>query len=174
MKAWLKRQWRRCVAGAGIVAVGIAAIFAHQPDVTIDDSPALVIKSNTCMALTAGYAVTTGVGVVVMDAGFTFDGASIPASLWSALGLHPFSGCVVRAALAHDALVRGELTDMDTANSEFLRILLADGCQPDKAATMYNAVCLAGPEVWRRHTPASIAEARRLVSLRSLTAGEGN
>ena len=166
MKAWLKRQWRKCVTGAGIVAVAIAAIFAVQPDVELVQSPEFRILSNTRLMLTAPYAVTTDVGVVYMAAGYVSDGASIPHEAWTALGLHPFSGCVVRSALTHDSLVQGELTDMDTANRVFHDLLIADGVQADKARTMYNAVCLAGPAVWKRHTPESKAVARRFVSLR--------
>lgn len=165
MKDWIKRQWRRCVAGAGIVAVAIAAIFATQPDVPVVQSPEFRIISNTQFRLTSDYAVTTSVGVVRMSAGFVSDGASIPDRLWSLLGLHPWSGCVLRAALVHDALVRGELCSMEDANWVFYQLLREDGCQVDKAATMYNAVRAAGPAVWERHTAASIAEARLFVRL---------
>lgn len=169
MKKWLKDRWAQCVAGFGILSIAITAILAHQADVPVDQSPEFRIISNTRTMLTADYAVTTDVGVVHMDAGFESDGASIPERTWSLLGLHPFSGCVVRAALVHDALVQGELCAMEDANIIFYELLIADGCQPDKAKVMYRAVCMAGPEVWARHTDASIAEARRWVRIKENT-----
>lgn len=166
MNDWFKRQWRKCVPGAAIVAIAIAAIVNVQPDVPVVDSPAFIIKSNTTLQLTADYAVTTSVGVVSIDTGYISDGASIPARVWSLLGLHPWSGCVIRAALVHDALCQGELCDIDAANRVFHELLLADGCQEDKARIMFEAVCLAGPVVWGRHTPESVAEARKWVRLK--------
>lgn len=163
----IRDYWRRyVVTTTGLIAIALAAICTHQPNVPVVNSPQFRFISNTEIALTARYAVTTTAGVVEMDAGFICDGASEPPATWSLLGLQPFSGASIRAALVHDALYRGELVSREVADRVFHELLLADGVEPHKARAMFEAVDRAGGVVWQRHTPQSIAAARELVRIR--------
>lgn len=97
--------------------------------------------------------------------GFRFDGASIPRSCWSILGIHPMHPRVIAAALIHDALYAGELCDRATADATFRACLRLDGVSGFRAWLMYRAVRIGGWAVWRRHTPGSVALARMYCSL---------
>jgi hypothetical protein len=164
LKDHLKAFWRRYVGG-GLLGIVVAAIMATQPDVPVLQSPVVKWRSNTDIELLQPYAVTTTAGIVTMAEGFRSDGASEPPAAWTVLGLHPFSGATIRAALTHDAMIRAELRDAETCNRVFYEILIQDGVQADKALCMYEAVCRASDAVWARHTTESVSEALRYVTI---------
>jgi hypothetical protein len=163
-KDHLRAFWRR-YCGGGILGIVLAAIVAVQPDVPVLQSPVVKWHSNTDIELFQPYAVTTTAGIVTMDTGFRSDGASEPPAAWTALGLHPFSGATIRAALTHDAMTRAELRDAETCNRVFYEILMQDGVEPNKALCMHEAVCRASDAVWARHTTESVSEALRYVTI---------
>lgn len=69
------------------------------------------------------------------------NGASIPRLFWSALGYHPLSKQVYRAAFLHDYLI-SIYFDGATRDYLFYCQLLEDKCIPWKAKIMWQAVVL--------------------------------
>lgn len=77
--------------------------------------------------------------------GFTWDGASIPKSLWSEVGC-PIDYAV--ESLIHDALYRTHLLDRKSADKIFHRLLVQNGVSMVKAKAMYLAVRVGGEEAY--------------------------
>lgn len=102
--------------------------------------------------------------VVRVARGFRSDGASIPRLLWRALG-SPYDPDVFAAAIAHDAMYRGEVVPRRDADAAFLALLAASGVRRRRRLLLWLGVRLFGWLVWRRHTPGSVAEARKRISL---------
>ena len=73
--------------------------------------------------------------------GFTWDGASIPKSLWSEVGC-PIDYAV--ESLIHDALYRTALLNKDEADLIFKSLLLSNGVNEITANLMYLAVSSFG------------------------------
>ena len=119
--------------------------------------------------------------------GFSSDGASIPRLLWWLIG-HPFLHSYLLAAVLHDALYRSELFSrcladrmlrkfaLQLAREENRRCWLEargwlrkawawrKGCwRMARCWVMWAGVRIGGRWVWMEHTPASVAEARKLV-----------
>lgn len=96
--------------------------------------------------------------------GFRTDGASIPRLLWRVLG-SPYDPDVIAAAIAHDALYRGEIVPRKDADAAFLALMEACGIAERKRRWLLRGVRWFGWITWARHTPESVAEARRHISL---------
>ncbi len=83
------------------------------------------------------------------EAGFEFDGASIPyVAQW--LTYSPFHPRVMRAAVVHDWHYREHEINRLNADMLFHSDLRRAGCKPWKARLMYWAVRLFGRGAWER------------------------
>lgn len=107
---------------------------------------------------------------VLLRRGLVTDGASIPRLAWRVIG-HPFSKDLLPHALGHDGLYAAELMPRSDGDDWFLTSMaLADsnfelGVSWTKRNAVWSAVRCGGSFVWDRHTDASIADARRYVTL---------
>ena len=165
--SWRKAIWG-CIAGIGIT---IGAIFSSQSDkVTLHNPPVLQAVTATDYQVVQPYAVTVKVAkvtyVIEIEPGLVTDGASIPRGVQTLLGLNPFSPVLIRGALVHDTLYRGELIDQDTADLILRQLIVEDGCNKLKAEEIYHKVRDFGARAWEDHTEASVQEARAFVRLR--------
>ncbi len=88
--------------------------------------------------------------------GFRTDGASIPRLLWRVLG-SPYDPDVIAAAIAHDALYRGEIVPRKDADAAFLALMEACGVAERKRRWLLRGVRWFGWITWARHTPESVA-----------------
>ncbi len=148
MKNW--RKWLKGV-GATIVAVPtlLLAIWYSQPEKPLGN-PAPIIQmasAETAMLMLAYTTTVDGVQFEV-EAGFVYDGATIPRATWTALGLTPFSGVLARGALLHDWLYRTHRVTRERADELLYLAILADGCEPHKARAVYEAVRDWGWQAW--------------------------
>lgn len=123
-----------------------------------------------------GPAVDTGVVVLMEDqrillpdgrvllirAGFDFDGISVPRLFWSST-YHPFHLRTMCAGLAHDALYAAELLPRDAADRIFAELLDEAGVSWYTENKMWLGVRAGGGFVWRDHTRAEVAYYRTLV-----------
>lgn len=159
---WYRRWYRQTI---GLAVALVIAVCVSQRDIPVPYSPAYKHVTNTQIELDSTYSVTSTVGVVELSPTFRCDGASIPARTWSAIGLTPLSGCVIRGALAHDGLYASHLTSRLAADNILLECILEDGTQPDKAEVVYQMVRDFGGFAWHR-TDTEIAAARKLVRIR--------
>jgi hypothetical protein len=100
----------------------------------------------------------------IISQGFVYDGASIPRFAWPLVG-HPLEYDNLPAATAHDALYDTQLVSREDADNVLYERLRAAGKTWLAAQTMYWAVRMAGGALWARHTPDSIAAARKMVTL---------
>jgi hypothetical protein len=106
----------------------------------------------------------SGGRTLYIRAGFVSDGASVPRFLWPVVGPR-YAPATFAAALAHDAMYAAEIVSRADADNEFHRLLIMRGVGRHKACAYWLAVRLAGWAVWARHTPESVADARRFVSI---------
>ena len=103
--------------------------------------------------------------VIHVKPGFETDGASIPRLLWRVFG-SPYDPDIFPAAIAHDALYRGEIVPRKDADAAFLAMMEESGVPPRKRRLVWRGVRWFGWLTWLRHTPASVAEARRHIEMR--------
>ena len=96
--------------------------------------------------------------------GFRTDGASIPRLLWRVFG-SPYDPDIFAAAIAHDALYRGEVLPRKDADVAFLKMMARSGVPAKKRRLIYRGVRWFGWITWLSHTPASVAEARRYIRM---------
>ncbi len=113
--------------------------------------------------MTGDYCVCVDGMQVLIRRGFESDGATIPRICWR-IG-HPFEPLVFPGAVTHDALYSAELVDRALADAAFAALLRVNGVHPAKVWTYLRAVGNLGWWVWRKHTPKSVAAARKLVSV---------
>jgi hypothetical protein len=107
--------------------------------------------------------------VFEIDAGFVFDGASIPQMFWGAVG-SPWDANILVAALVHDACYSahpissvGEFIHRSTAD-EILRTLCKYlGMGVFKREIVYRSVDLFGEQAWHKKTPYLPEIARKVV-----------
>ncbi len=96
-----------------------------------------------------------------IKAGFNFDGLSVKRAVYRIL--HPMEG--PGAALQHDACYAAEIMPRKLADSLLYRNLRREGCTIWQSICAYVAVRLLGGIVWRQHSPDSVAQARKYVSI---------
>lgn len=96
--------------------------------------------------------------------GFRTDGASIPRVLWFIFG-SPYDPNIMACAIAHDAMYRGEIVPRKNADDTFRDMMEASGIRAWKRRRIWLGVRLFGWITCLRHTPTSVAEARRHISL---------
>ncbi len=97
--------------------------------------------------------------------GFRSDGASIPRILWPIFG-SPYDPDIIGEAIAHDALYRGEIVPRKDADDAFRKMMRERGrIRAWKRRRIWLGVRLFGWLTYLRHTPESVAEARRHIQL---------
>lgn len=126
-------------------------------------SPSVEFIDRRNVRLVEIWGVRTSEGVIVVLPGAVSDGASIPSFLWSVPGMAAFQGDTFAASFVHDMLYSAELVKRDVADRLFREILRNSGVGVVRANLMYGAARAFGGVVWSRHTPESIAEARKFV-----------
>ena len=102
--------------------------------------------------------------VVHVKPGFRTDGASIPRLLWRIFG-SPYDPDIFPAAIAHDALYRGEIVERKDADIAFLKMMEKSGVPEKKRRLVYRGVRWFGWITWLGHTEASVREARRYIEM---------
>ena len=102
--------------------------------------------------------------VIHVMPGFRTDGASIPRLLWRIFG-SPYDPDIFAAAIAHDALYRGEIVPRKDADAAFLRMMEESGVPKRKRRLVWRGVRWFGWITWLRHTKASVEEARRYIEM---------
>ena len=130
--------------------------------------PAVRPLAGTDYVLTQDFYFPATVGgwdvVVHVMPGFRTDGASIPRLLWRVFG-SPYDPDIFPAAIAHDALYRGEIVPREDADCNFLVMMAVSGVPKIKRRLVWLGVRLFGWITWLRHTPEGVAEARRHIQL---------
>jgi hypothetical protein len=106
--------------------------------------------------------------VLRIEPGFSSDGKTNPRFHWAFSP--PYYGDTLPGVFAHDALYAAELVNRRFADDEFYRLLRGFGVNYARASIYWRTVRLLGGVCWRRHTEASIAEAREFCSIKG--AGE--
>ena len=135
------------------------AVFPEKPAIRpLKGTDYVLAEDFYFPATVGGWNVTVHVAP-----GFRTDGASIPRLLWRVLG-SPYDPDVIAAAIAHDALYRGEIVPRKDADAAFLA-LMACGVAERKRRWLLRGVRWFGWITWARHTPESVAEARRHIQL---------
>ncbi|MBR3223423.1 MAG: DUF1353 domain-containing protein [Kiritimatiellae bacterium] len=97
--------------------------------------------------------------VVEINAGFVFDGASVPRWLWWLCG-DPMEVPRVAAALAHDFLYRAHLCEREVADKIFRAICLKVGISPLRSGTEYYFVRFFGGSAWSEYNELQVELAR--------------
>lgn len=115
----------------------------------------------------ANWSCQLSIGLLEVDAGFKSDGASIPKPLQSFVSPR-YEARTFPAALAHDALYAGELVDRHIADREFYRLLKRMGVNEVKARIYYTASRVYGRVAYRKHTPESVENARKLCRIKEI------
>lgn len=147
------------------------AIWARQPDAVVTDAPPLRMVSNSRAVLTQDWRCVVTLRnlamrvTITVKASFTTDGASIPAEAWTLIGLEPFSGVLVRGAVAHDALYASEALTRQMNDRLLYQIILDDHCRREKADAVYDCVSEFGGLVYAQHTRKGVEEARKYVTV---------
>ena len=104
--------------------------------------------------------------IVSIRHGFRTDGASIPQSMRRYIG-HPFDHVRLIAAIVHDAIYATHLLPRILADWIYFVALRRCSHMPRAyAAAEYLALRAGGKAAWNEKTPESIAENRKLVSVK--------
>ena len=109
--------------------------------------------------------------VVCVKPGFRTDGASIPRWLWIVFG-SPYDPDIMAAAIGHDAMYRGRIVPRTDADAAFRRMMKDNGIGAWKRRRIWIGVRLFGWITYLRHTPESVAEARRHIQLAFATTAD--
>ena len=104
----------------------------------------------------------TRVGSVTVRAGFISDGASLPINL----GWSHWDAETAAAAVLHDGLYESELVMRSAADIVLRETMRRHGCSRFRTCTYLFFVRTLGWLVWRKHTPESVAKARKMVSVK--------
>ena len=132
------------------------------------DKPAVRPLAGTDYVLEENFYFPAKVGewdvVVHVKPGFRTDGASIPRWLWIVFG-SAYDPDIKATAIGHDAMYRGRIVPRADADAAFRRMMKANGIPAWKRRRIWLGVRLFGWLTWLRHTPESIAEARRHIKL---------
>lgn len=96
--------------------------------------------------------------------GYECDLASIPSYLWKLW----LPDSVRLEAVSHDIDYQSELFERKVCDLFFKEAMIVRGRPKSVVTTFYNAVKYMGWIVWRKHTEASIKEARKFVTLEEI------
>lgn len=107
--------------------------------------------------------------VLLVRAGFDFDGISVPRVAWSST-YHPYHHRTICAGLAHDALYAAELLTRSEDDAIFRDLLAESGVSWYTRQKMWLAVRAGGGFVWDDHTRAEVAYYRTLVQFEEVAA----
>lgn len=88
--------------------------------------------------------------IIRVSSGFSFDGCSVPRSLWWLCG-DPMEVPRVAAALAHDWLYAAKLCSRKTADAIYAAICKAVGMGSIRVWTEHKALRLCGGSAWDSH-----------------------
>jgi hypothetical protein len=105
-----------------------------------------------------------GLGRITILPGFVTDGASVPRIFLSLAGA-PFDPRYLLAAVIHDAAYASQALPRSVCDQLFLDMMCAEDVTWIIRNVFWAAVRAGGWYVWSKHTPQSIAAARKLVSL---------
>lgn len=97
--------------------------------------------------------------IITIHTGFTWDGASIPRSLWSTIGCpsdYLYESCL------HDALYASNIYNRKDSDKMFYYALIARGVDYVTAKAMYLAVRVGGEFAYDRE---GMADAREFISV---------
>lgn len=123
-----------------------------------------IVQGSRCRIMRDYFVTLDNDAVLTIREGFSFDGASIPRAFWRLIG-HPFQMPLLVAATCHDALYSAELFPRAECDRIFLGLMRRVGIGRVKRNLVWLGVRSAGWAVWRRHTPETIAAARRIVTI---------
>lgn len=126
--------------------------------------PAIRFVSEDIAMLVLPWLMPMSIGQLHVMPGATTDGASTGFASHIS-GYEHFRGDTFPAAFAHDQLYATELVDRETADGILRDLLIANGVSPERAEVYFAAVRMFGGDVWAKHTPESIAQARQFVSI---------
>ena len=91
------------------------------------------------------------VGLIEVPAGFIFDGASIPRAAWTLLGVTPFDGRIIHAAVIHDWLYSTRQRSRKTSDKIFKRIMKKEKLiGPTKRFLIYHSVRAGGGRAYNK------------------------
>ncbi len=96
------------------------------------------------------YSITVLGNIRVIPAGFIFDGASIPRTMWTMLGVTPFHPNIIIPALVHDHLYSEKDLSREDADKIFKHLLEQCGFTT-RATLMHTAVRWFGGGHWKKH-----------------------
>ena len=136
------------------------AVFPRKPTVRPLEGTDYVLAQNFYFPAKVGVWDVT----VHVKPGFRTDGASIPRFFWRVLG-SPYDPDVMAASIGHDAMYRGRIVPRRAADAAFRTMMAASGAPKRKRRLIWIGVRLFGWITWLRHTPESVAEARRYIEL---------
>ena len=129
----------------------------------MDDHPVIRYDpASRLWTLRESFHARTTAGLVLVMAGFRFDGCSIPRLLWRVVG-HPLQGDALPAGVIHDALYASKRVTRETADRVFHELLRRYGVNPVKAGAMFGAVRVFGCLPWMRRRGDACRDARRMV-----------
>ena len=155
------------------------AVFPEKPAVRPLEGSDYELAQGFCFRATVGAGTEArnpenGVWDVVVHVkpGFRTDGASIPRLLWRVFG-SPYDPDIFPAAIAHDALYRGEIVERKDADAAFLALMVEGWVKFDRAWLVFLGVRLFGWITWLGHTDESVREARRYIELDFASHGAG-
>jgi hypothetical protein len=117
--------------------------FERSQSVDGKDYPERELVDPFCFVLKS----TTEYWYCEIQAGYVWDGASIPRAFWSIIG-GPFSGDYIIAALVHDLLYDTHITTRAEADDLFQQIMLLSGVTTWRRSLMYRAVKWFGGKPW--------------------------
>ena len=148
--------------------MGNAIIRAAMSKSVFPEKPIVRPLAGTDYVLAEDFYFPATVGgwdaVVHVMPGFKTDGASIPRLLWPIFG-SPYDPDIIAAAIGHDAMYRGRIVPRRDADNAFRDMMEANGIPARKRRRIWLGVRLFGWITWLRHTPESVAEARRHIQL---------
>jgi hypothetical protein len=102
---------------------------------------------------------------LLIEPGYLSDGNSKPRAAWTAVG-DPYSGPDLLPGLFHDAVYEAELLPRATCDWLYLDFMEDMGVSLSRRNVNYSGVRVGGwVFAWRKHTPETVAEARRQVRL---------
>lgn len=101
---------------------------------------------------------------IIAQAGFVFDGASIPKILWSVIG-SPFTGEYTEAACIHDILYQSCILPRWESDALFKTLMEVTHTGKTKRNTMWFGVRIGGWYSIRQYTPKTIENAKNHLTL---------
>ena len=140
------------------------------------DKPAVRPLAGTDYVLEENFYFPANVGewdvIVHVKPGFRTDGASILRLLWPIFG-SPYDPDIIAEAIGHDALYRGRIVPRKVADDTFRDMMKERGrIRTWKRRRIWLGVRLFGWLTYLRHTPESVAEARRHIQLAFATTAD--